>query len=279
MRNLIAFISKYSFFFLFLFVEVLAFYLLFQNNHFQRSSFLNSTNELSGGLYERYAQLEDYWNLREVNDALSEENRRLRGISIKSFERLYGENIIVKDTLFKRKYLYTKAKVVNNSVNHQNNYLTLNVGLLNGIESGMGVIGPNGVVGVIKNVSDHYASVVSVLHRQSKISTKLKGTQYFGSMQWNGDNYQYAQLIDIPNHVLLNKGDTVITSGFSATFPEGIPTAVVSDFDSPEGENFYNIELKLLNDFKQLSFVYVVKNTTALEQLNLESEAREGDDD
>lgn len=277
MRNLIAFISKYSFFFLFLFVEVLAFYLLFRNNHFQRSSFLNSTNKISGGLYTKYAQFDDYLNLKEVNDALSEENRRLREQSIESFERLYGENFILEDTVFKRKYYYKKAKIINNSTNRQNNYLTLNLGTLNGVESGMGVIGPNGVVGVIKNVSKNYASVVSVLHSESKISTKLKETQYFGSMQWDGKDYHYVQLIDIPNHVELNIGDTVVTSGFSSTFPEGIPTAVVANFESPEGENFYDIELKLLNDFKQLSYVYIIKNSTAIEQQLLEKKSERND--
>lgn len=278
MRNLIAFIRKYSFFFLFLAVEVLAFFLLFRNNHFQRASFLNSTNELTGGLYTKYAELDDYVHLKQVNEALSEENSRLRANQIQSFERLFGENISVVDTLFKRKYLYTKAKVVNNSINRQNNYLTLSIGSLNGIENGMGVIGPNGVVGVVKNVSDHYASVVSVLHRESKISVKLKGTEYFGSMQWDGKNYLNTQLVDIPNHVQLHKGDTVITSGFSSTFPVGLKTAVVVDFYIPEGENFYQIYLKLLSDFKQLSHVYVIKNNAFLEIKELESNTIAEDD-
>ena len=278
MRNLIAFIRKYSFFFLFLAVEVLAFYLLFSKNHFQRSSFLNSTNEVTGGFYTKYSNFNDYVHLAEVNEALSEENKRLRGRQIQSFERLFGENVYVLDTIFRRKYLYTKAKVVNNSISHQNNHLTLNVGIKNGIERGMGVIGPNGVVGVIKNVSDHYASVVSVLHREAKISVKLKTSQYFGSMQWNGVNYRNTQLIDIPNHVELLKGDTVVTSGYSSIFPEGLSTAVIQSFEVREGENFYDIEMKLLSDFKQLSYVYIVKNNTSTELQELEA-TREGQND
>ncbi|MBL4709352.1 MAG: rod shape-determining protein MreC, partial [Flavobacteriales bacterium] len=259
---------------------VLAFYLPFKNNHFQRSSILNSTNRLSGGLYMKYAQFDDYLHLKEVNDALSDENRRLRESSIESFERLFGENIIIKDTVFRRKYSYAKAKIINNTVHRQNNYLTLNIGILNGLESGMGVIGPNGVVGMIKNVSNNYASVVSVLHGDSKISVKLKNTKYFGSMQWDGSKYDYrhAKLKDIPNHVYLTIGDTVITSGYSSTFPEGIATAVVTSFEGPEGDNFYAIDLELLNDFKQLSYVYVIKNNTILEQQLLEKEMKEEDD-
>lgn len=278
MRNLIAFIRKYSFFFLFLGVEALAFYLIFRNNHFQGSSFLNSTNAVTGGIYTKYSNLSDYLHLKEVNDALSDENNRLRDNQIQSFERLFGENIMVKDTVFKRKYLYTKAKVINNSTDRQNNYLTLSVGSRNGIKNGMGVIGPNGVVGVVKNVSEHYASVVSVLHREAKISVKLKKSQYFGSMQWNGEDYRMIGLKDIPNHVQLNEGDTVVTSGFSSIFPEGLNTAVIRTFEVPEGENFYQIEMELLNDFKQLSYVYVLKNNASSEINEIES-GREGSDD
>jgi len=278
MRNLIAFIRKYSFFLLFLGIEVLAFYLIFKNNHFQGSSFLNSTNEVTGGVYTKFANLSDYVHLKEVNDALRDENIRLREKQLDSFERLFGENIIVKDTLFKRKYLYTKAKVINNSTHKQNNYLTLSIGLSSGIRNGMGVVGPNGVVGVIKNVSEHYASVVSVLHRESKISVKLKKSEYFGSMQWNGKDYRMIGLKDIPNHVLLSEGDTVVTSGFSSIFPEGLATAVIRTFEVYEGENFYQIKMRLLNDFKQLSYVYVLKNNASLEVKALESGREESDD-
>ena len=278
MRNLIAFIRKYSFFFLFLGVEALAFYLIFRNNHFQSASFLNSTNAISGGVYSKFADLDEYLNLKEVNDALSDENRRLRENQIQSFERLFGENIIVVDTIFKHKYYYSKAKVINSSTHRQNNYLTLNIGSKNGIQNGMGVIGPNGVVGVVKNVSDHYASVVSILHRDAKISMKLKNSEYFGSMQWDGEDYRMIGLKDIPNHVPLNKGDTVVTSGFSSIFPEGLNTAVIKSFVVPEGENFYTIKMELLNDFKQLSYVYVLKNNFSTEIQEIEA-GREEDND
>ena len=277
MRNLISFITKYSFFFLFLIFEVFAFYLLFQNNHFQRASFLHSTNSISGGIYTQYSEWTDYLNLKEVNIELSKENQLLRDHQLQSFQPLFGENVLIKDTIFKRRYHYKRAKVVNNSINKQNNYVTLNIGSLNGIESGMGVIGPQGVVGVIKNVSKNYASVLSVLHRSSKISAKLKKTQYFGSMQWDGIDYRKAKLYDIPNHVNLSLGDTIITSGFSATFPEGIAIATIESFEKPEGENFYDIRLDLINDFKQLTHVYVVKNNKLLEQKELEKTTEKDD--
>lgn len=277
MRNLIAFISKYSFFFLFLIFEVFAFYLLFRNNHFQRSSFLNSTNEISGGIFQSYSELTDYVNLKEINKALAEENRQLREQQIISYERLFGENILIADTIFKRKYRYAKAKVINNSTNKQNNYLTLNIGKLNGIESGMGVISPSGVIGVVKDVSAHYSSVLSVLHTSSKTSTKLKKTKYFGSMQWDGKDYKKGILKDIPNHVNIAVGDTIVTSGFSSTFPEGLAVATVDSFDKPEGENFYNIQVNFINDFKNISYVYVVKHSYKLEQEQLENSSQTDD--
>lgn len=238
---------------------------------------MNSTNAISGGFYERYSELTDYINLKEVNEDLARENERLRERQIGSYQRLFGENILVKDTILKKKYRFAKAKVINNSTNRQNNYLTLNIGALNGVESGMGVIGPSGVVGVVKNVSKNYASVLSVLHRSAKISAKLKHTQYFGSLQWDGKNYRSAILKDIPNHVALSTGDTIVTSGYSATFPEGIAIATIEEFNKVEGENFYDIRVNLVNDFKNISLVYVVKNSYKLEQEQLEQQALETD--
>lgn len=273
MRNLIAFISKYSFFFLFLILEVFAFYLLFRNNNFQRAIFLNSTNKLSGSIYKSYSELTDYLDLRQVNQNLAEENSRLRENQLNAYQRLFGENIMINDTIYKRKYFYTQARVINNSINKQNNYLTLNIGSSNGIEKGMGVIGPEGVVGVVKNVSTHFSSVLSVLHRSSKISARLKNTNYFGSMQWSGDNYREGMLLDIPNHVDIAIGDSVETSGYSSTFPEGTLLGIIKNVEKPEGENFYDITITFINDFKHLTHVYVVKNNYQLEQQSLESES------
>lgn len=278
MRNLIAFISKYSFFFLFLILEVFAFYLLFRNNNFQRTVFLNSTNKVSGNIYESYSEWTDYLDLSVVNQQLAKENSRLRENQIKAYQRLFGENIMVNDTIYKRKYFYTKAKVINNSINKQNNYITLDIGASNGVKKGMGVIGPSGVVGVVKDVSTHFSSVLSVLHRSAKISAKLKNTNYFGSMQWNGENYQVGMLLDIPNHVDISKGDTIETSGYSATFPEGIVLGTILGFEKPDGENFYDISIKFINDFKHLTHVYVVKNNYQLEQQSLEEKSEEQND-
>lgn len=275
MRKLIRFIETYSFFFLFLLFEGLAFYLLFRENHFQRASILNYTTELSGKLYNQYSKFTDYFYLEEVNQQLAKENNRLREKQLSSFEKLLSPNYLINDTIYQQQYFYTKAKVVNNSINKQNNYLTLNVGSINGIKIGMGVISPNGVVGIVENVSKHYSTVISQLHASTKISVKLKNSDYFGSMQWDGKSYEKGILMDIPNHVRISIGDTIVTTSYSTIFPPNLVVATVESIDKPEGENFYNLHILFTTDFKSLGYVYVVKNKWGAEQKELEEKTKD----
>lgn len=278
MRNLIQFITKYSYFFLFLLFEVFAFYILFLNNNYQGASFLNTTNRFTGGLYSQYSDFTDYLNLKEVNAALAKENVELKSRQLMTYTPLFGNKVLLEDSILLKQYEYLNAKVINNSTHRQNNYVTLNAGSTDGIEVGMGVIGPQGVVGVVKNVSKNYSAILSLLHRSAKISVKLKSSNYFGSLQWQGDDYQYGIVEDIPKHVQLRKGDTLVTSGFSATFPENIATAIIEEFQPIEGDNFYQIKVRFLTDFKNLSEVYVVKNIMKMEQVELEQQTEEEDD-
>lgn len=263
---------------LFLLFELVCFYLLFRYNHFQQSSFLNSTNALSSSIYNSYSQFTDYLNLKEVNKALAEENERLRARQINSYQKVFGPNYLIHDTLYQQSYLYTKARVINNSVNKQNNFLSLNIGKLNGVEKGMGVLGPAGVVGIVTSSSAHYSTVLSLLHRDAKIGSKLKGSEYFGSLQWDGKDPQEGVLTDIPNHVALSIGDTIVSSGYSAIFPPDIPLAIISEFEKPQGENFYEIKVKFTTDFRNLGYVYVVKNIYKEEIEALENETSKSDD-
>ena len=142
----------------------------------------------------------------------------------------------------------------------------------------MGVISPSGIVGVVKNVSAHYSSVLSVLHSNSKISVKLKNSNYFGSVQWDGADYQVGILKDIPNHVSIALGDTIVTSGYSATFPVNLTIGIISKIEKPEGENFYELRIRFSNDFKNLSRVFIVKNNFKTEKEQLEEETTASDD-
>jgi rod shape-determining protein MreC len=254
-----------------LFLEIIAVYLIVQNNHYQKTVFLNNTNNLVGYLYETKNQVIEYFKLEKTNNELAKDNAKLKSLAFSSFQPLFGENIVLNDTVYFQQYTYMAAKIVNNSVNKRENYLTLNKGNLNNIEPGMGVISGKGVIGIVKNVSSHYATVISILHPKTSISAKFKKNQYFGSVVWDGKNYRYGKLKDIPLHVPVNKGDTIVTSGYSTIFPANIPIGVVVDFYKPEGENFFDITIEFTQDYQQLSYAYVVKNLTKHEQILLEN--------
>jgi rod shape-determining protein MreC len=270
MRNLIRFLSNNSFLFLFLFLLFVSFVLLVQNNNYQNSKFFNSSNFLIGNLYSTVNNVNDYFNLKEVNIELAKQNSRLQTRQINAFSKVFGNNVSINDTTYSQKYVYTSAKAINNSTNKRENYITLDKGTLNGIKAGMGVISAKGVIGTVKNVSENFCSVMSVLHEKNAVSTKIKKSGYIGSLVWELGNYRVAQLKDIPNHVELKKGDTIITSGYSAVFPEGVIVGRVMSFDLPEGNNFYNIDIELSVDYKNLSHVYVVKSLMKEEQEKLE---------
>jgi rod shape-determining protein MreC len=270
MRNLIRFLSNNSFLFLFFFLLFVSFFLLVKNNNYQNSKFFNSSNFLIGNLYSTVNNVNDYFNLKEVNIELAKQNSRLQTRQINAFSKVFGNNVSINDTTYSQKYVYTSAKAINNSTNKRENYITLDKGTLNGIKAGMGVISAKGVIGTVKNVSENFCSVMSVLHEKNAVSTKIKKSGYIGSLVWELGNYRIAQLKDIPNHVELTKGDTIITSGYSAVFPEGVIVGRVKSFDLPEGNNFYNIDIELSVDYKNLSHVYVVKSLMKEEQEKLE---------
>lgn len=273
MRNLLRFFTKNSFIFLFLFLEFIAFWMLVANNRYQNSKVLNSSNYLVGNLYSTVNSVNDYFHLKAQNKDLAQQNAQLQSSSITSFVKVFGTNVTINDTVHRQKFVYTSAKVINNTVNKRENYLTLDKGALNGIEAGMSVISPNGVVGIVKNVSENFSSVMSVLHQKFKLSAKIKKSGYYGSLQWDGSNYRQAQLKDIPSHVKMDIGDTVVTSGFSLLFPEQVKVGLIKDFDLKEGSNFYDIDIEFIEDYKNLHHVFVVRSLLKEELEDLENES------
>ncbi|PCJ01180.1 MAG: rod shape-determining protein MreC [Flavobacteriales bacterium] len=270
MGNLIRFLSKNSFLFLFLFLLFVSFTLLVQNNNYQNSKFFNSSNFLIGNLYSTVNNVNEYFNLKEINSELAEQNAKLKSVQINNFYQVYGNVFLINDTTYSQKYVYTSAKAINNSTNKRENYITINKGAVNGIKAGMGVVSAMGVVGTVKNVSENFCSVMSVLHEKNAVSAKIKKSGYIGSLVWELGNYRIAGLKDIPNHVKLTKGDTIITSGYSSVYPEGELIGIIQDFDLPEGNNFYNIKIELAVDYKKLSHVFIVKSLIKVEQEKLE---------
>lgn len=270
MKNLIRFLTKNSFLFLFVFLLFISFVLLVKNNNYQNSKIFNSSNFLIGNLYSTINNVNDYFNLKEVNAELAEQNARLQSTQIRTFTKIFGTTVEIHDTVYSQKYVYTSAKAINSSTNKRENYITLNKGNLNGIKPGMGVVSPSGIIGTVKNVSENFCSVMSVLHEKNAVSAKIKKSGFKGSLVWELGDYRVAQLKDIPNHVKLNKGDTIITSGFSMIYPEGEMIGVIKDFDLTEGNNFYDINIEFSVDFKKISHVFIVKSWMKDEQKKLE---------
>lgn len=270
MRNLWLFFIKYYASFLFIALEAIAFSMVISNHDYQRSTVVNSSRRIAGSFYEGLNRVTDYISLSRVNDSLIMENTRLKNYLRSSFYNLTPHSAMVKDSVYMHQYQYTYAKVINNSTLHRNNYLTLDRGSMHGIRKNMGVISPNGIVGIVKDVSKHYCTVISLLHKDSRISAEIKSTRDFGSLVWNGFNPRIATLTDIPSHVRLKKGDIVTTTSFSKIFPEGIMIGTVEDFEIKEGDNFYKVDVRLSTEFSRLNYVYVITNILALEQTILE---------
>ncbi len=270
MRSLVSFLWKNNISFLFLFLEVLAFYLIIANSKFHNTYFFNSSNFITGNIYQSFNNVTDYINLKESNELLTIENARLLSQSASAFTENRSPFIQVTDTIYKQKYIYKQAKVINNSISRRNNFITLDKGSNHGIKPLMGVIAPDGIVGIVKDVSGNFCSVLSLLNKNTTISSKLKNSGYLGSVSWEGGNPSSATMSDVPKHARMNIGDTVITSGASAIFPENVMVGVIKDISLKEGNNFFNIELSLSTDFGKLSYVYIIDNLMKEEQYKLE---------
>jgi len=273
MRNLLLFIWKHYFFFVFLSLESLCIYLIVQNNYYQRASLINSSNNLSANVLKTSQNVRGYFYLKDVNENLANENAELRSRLLESYAMIYNDLNTVKDTTLKQKYTFTSAKVVNNSTNRRNNYLTLAKGSKQGIAKDMAVITNTGIVGQVKDVSDNFCTVMSMLHSKTIVSAKIKKDGSYGPLTWDGADFEIATLSDIPTHVNLKKGDTIVTSAYSLTFPENIKIGTVESWERKSGSYFYTVKVKLLTNFKKLSHVYIVNNLMKEEQQELEKKS------
>jgi rod shape-determining protein MreC len=270
MRNLFLFLTKNYYIILFLFLESFSVFLVIQNNHFQRSHFLNSSNAISGSIYETYSGITDYFGLKETNKKLADENVMLRNQLRQSYSYLSSTTVTVKDSVRKQQYVCITAKVVNNSTNRRKNYLTLNAGTNQGIKTEMGVISSDGIVGIVRDVSGNFCSVMSVLHENTRIPVNIKKFGENSILLWNGEDEWHARMERIPSHLLIAKGDTIVTSSYSSIFPEGVLVGTVESFEKIAGNTFYNVTVKLSTDFNRLSYVKIVNNLMKEEQTSLE---------
>ncbi len=260
MRPLLQFLIKNANFFLFLLLEFFAFIFIVKSNYYQQSVFINSANAISGGIYKTQSNITNYFSLKTINKMLAEENALLRNSQRSSFSAINNKTFVINDTLYKQQYEFTEATIISNTFNRINNYLTLNKGYSQGIRKEMGVITSQGVVGIIKDVSSNFSTVTSVLHSKSKISAKIKKNNYIGTVVWEGGDYRTAKLKDIPTHVKILSGDTIVTSGYSMIFPGGIPIGTIYLYNVNKGNDFYDIKIRLTTEFNKISNVYVIKS-------------------
>ncbi len=271
MRNFIRFIIRYHFLFLFLLFETFCFYLLINYNHRHQETFINSSGKVVASFLEISGTFKDYVSLRRANEELSRENALLRtqipenipSISEPKLARQESDDLFI--------YQYRAGKVINNSVHRAHNFITINKGSKHGIAPEMGVISARGLVGIVRHVSPNYSTAISLLNNQFRVSAKLRDSNYFGVLEWDGKSYQHAILTEIPGHAPVSTGDAIVTSGYSTIFPEGILIGTIEDYQLHQGEGFYEIRVKLSVDFKNLTYVEVVEKTSGEEQKQLEN--------
>ena len=270
MQQIINFIVKNSNRLLFLLLLIISMFLVIKSHSYHRSQVVDSANIVSGTVFEKTNDVKTYFSLKQQNEKLAKENADLRKIL---FNKKDSTSVLKKDSLKGYdKINVIQSRVINNSYNISENYLTINSGSLQGIKPDMGVINSQGIVGIVEKTSPKYATVLSVLNVKSQINAKIKKSNHFGSLIWNGKNAGFVQLIDIPRLASVKKGDTVVTGGRSTIFPENIPVGIINRIFIDTQTNYYTLDVRLFNDMTNLSHVYVIENKESEEIIKLEKE-------
>jgi rod shape-determining protein MreC len=268
MQQIFNFISKNSHRLLFLLLLCISFFLTIQSHSYHRSKVVSSANFLSGNVYEKINNVNEYFNLKTQNEALAQENANLKNLLFNKKDSLLTPKL---DSLRGVKTSdIVVSKVINNSYNVYENFLTINSGSKQGLSSDMGVINSLGIVGVIDNTSANYATVISILNTKSQINAKVKKSNHFGSLIWNGKSTGFVQLIDVPRLASVRKGDTIVTGGQSVIFPENVNIGTIHKIYTDNQTNNWTLDIKLFNDMTNLGHVYVIKSKNKEEIINLE---------
>lgn len=273
MRNLLLFLARFHLLFIFVLLQVVGFALYIQHNHYQKAIFLSTSNRVTGEFYDGVNSVEEYFALQSENEKLQYENARLRALLKESLYIDTSSFVLKTDSALNQKYLYIPAEVVRNTTHLKNNYITLNVGSRHGVKEDMGVISPEGVVGIVHKVSPNFSTVISMLNSYALIPPKIDSVLNNGSIKWDGKSSSYVVLEDINMHIPIKEGMEVVTSNLSKVFPENVPIGVLEEVVLPEGGNFYETKVKLHTNFDNLQKVYVVENLYAIEQDTLEKKS------
>lgn len=271
MQQIFSFLLKNSYRILFLLLLFLSLGLTVQSHSYHKSKIISSANFFTGGIYQRINNINEYFHLKSQNDELAKENARLKSIlfNLKDTTKIHFPDSI----LGVKKNELIVSKVIHNSYNVHENFLTINTGSKSGVKTDMGVINSAGIIGIIDKVTPNYATVVSILNIQSKINAKIKKSNHFGSLIWNGKNTGYVQLIDVPRLAGVRKGDTIVTGGQSHIFPENIGIGTIDKVYIDNETNYYTLDVKLFNDMTNLGYVYIIKSKDREEIINLEKQS------
>jgi rod shape-determining protein MreC len=272
MQNLLYLLFRYGYILLFIALQIICLNLLIRFNPYQQEIFIKSSNSISGWFYQQQSAISQFFSLTDVARELAAENARLR----RAFPHFQGPgstgDLILKVSTADQQFELIPAKVINNSVIGLDNFFTLQAGTEDGLAKGMGVISDLGVVGIITDVNRQYARGISILNRDCRISAAVKRNHFFGTLYWEGGDPTAAKLGDVPKHAALAVGDTIVTSGYSAIFPEDINLGFIESFSLLDGSNFYDIDVRLSLDLSNIYYVYVIRNLLRSEQLELQTE-------
>ena len=270
MWNLIRFFAKNSPFFTWLFLVIISIVLLCQTNPYHRSVWFGSANVLIGSIYDAHSNVTGYFGLREINEDLLARTGELEAENLLLRQQLqtYRDQMALEADSAKQ-YDYMIAHVVGNSITQAENYITLDKGSRHGVQQDQGVADHNGVIGIVSKVSENYSLVISVLNPKLRLSVMIKNTESMGSLVWDGANSRYALLEDLPRNVKYESGDTIVTTGFTSSFPKNVPVGrVVDTYDN--GGSFLTLKVELFTDFDRLNDVHVVINHDQEEKTEVE---------
>jgi len=286
MQKLLAFIIAKRHWFLFFLCEIVSFALIYRNNVYQQNIMLSSTNAITGRLLSVSGTVFSFFDLQKINHELLERNGlleieiiRLREqLDMKVTDTTKFDKVFLNDTVLRNyKYQHITANVVNSSVRYPNNYITINKGASDGIRPEMGVVSPQGIVGIVTNVNNSFSSIMSILHLKSRTSCKIRHTNFSGSLSWKGDDVLFAYLDQIATHATFQVGDTIETSGYSDVFPPGILVGTIASYNKQTDDNFYTLKVRLATDFQSLNVLRVIDNPLQKDQKEIEQEARKND--
>jgi rod shape-determining protein MreC len=277
LKNIFLFIRRYLTFFSFLLLQVLAIIMLSNASKTHQTYFAGFSNEFTGGINKQYSVFRDYFGLKQTNAALALENARLRNLLATNYvtpenSKQHITDTLLKDTLGRyRKYTWLPAKVVSNSYTLQANFIMVERGSSQGVAKGMAVMGPQGIVGVVVEVGPNFSKIMSLLHRNSKVSAMLKKDNSAGTIEWDGIDPGHLTLRNVTKGAKVAKGDTVLTSNYSANFPSQLMIGTVDEISSESASNFYTLKIKTATNFFNIQYVYLIENFRYAEQVQLEN--------